>query len=181
MSIYTGTGDKGETSLYGTVRVPKDSLEIEALGGLDELNGILGLAGSFCQFKELSVLILEIQITIFDIGAEISITLGNRKARKSFSLPRSKVKSLEKEIDGYDARLEKTRTFVLPGGTALSSHLHFARAACRRVERVMVALSRERVVNQEILVYLNRLSDLLFVLARYSNLKSGVKDIFWES
>ncbi len=178
MSIYTKKGDKGMTSLYTEkpnlkCRVPKDVLKINVLGSIDELNSLLGLAISFSNFPEVSVNLKEIQRNLFRIG---SIIAG---AKIKFSS--SEVKKMENRIDSIEAGLTRISNFILPGGSIFSSYLHFSRSIARRAEREVVSLYRKEKFNPQILVYMNRLSDYLFVLARYVNHKIGIKEETWSS
>ena len=178
--IYTRTGDKGETGLFGGARVAKDDPRVEAYGTVDELNANIGVAVSFLNAEELSSLLRSIQNDLFDIGAELSSAgTVRRDAQTAFRLSQDKAKPLEKAIDRYDNQLPALRTFILPSGSKEGSILHLARTVCRRAERAVVALSHAEEVNQNIIVYLNRLSDLLFVLARYANMQAGFREDTW--
>lgn len=182
MKIYTKTGDKGETSLYGGSRVSKSSCDIEALGNLDELNAYLGVVDAVCSHKDIKKILFKIQNELFSIGAEVAMNKSQVKSsKKTFKLGKSEVSSIEKSIDSYEAKLLKLTSFILPGGSVLSSHFQYARAVCRRTERSLVALSEVSTLNRNILSYINRVSDLLFVLARYSNKLENCEDVKWKS
>jgi cob(I)alamin adenosyltransferase len=174
--IYTRAGDRGETSLFGGQRVPKDHLRVEAYGSLDETNSALGLAIAFLRQRRLARLLREVQSDLFQLGAELA-TPGAPRSR----LPPERTAELERLIDEYDARLPPLKNFVLPGGAPAAALLHLARALCRRAERAVVRLAREgEEVSPQALTYLNRLSDLLFVLARYVNKAEGREEVPWR-
>lgn len=182
MRIYTRTGDRGETHLFGGERVPKDHPRVEAYGTVDELNSILGLVRARLPDGELQALIARVQNTLFRIGAELA-TARPDDPRLTAHVPRvasEQVAELEQWIDRLDAELAPLRTFILPGGSEVASLLHVARAVARRAERRVVAVSRTEPLNPEILRYLNRLSDLLFVAARWINRQAGAEEIPWE-
>ncbi|MCH7541687.1 cob(I)yrinic acid a,c-diamide adenosyltransferase, partial [Patescibacteria group bacterium] len=177
MKIYTKKGDKGETSLIFGTRVSKDHPRVRAYGTVDELNASIGVAVSFMKEPRIIKILENVQNELFNIGAELA---SQRKLRKNtkgyYLLDKSKIDNLEIKIDQYDAKLPQLKTFILPSGTNPSTLLHFARTVCRRVERETVALARKERLNPNILAYLNRLSDLLFVFTRYLNKKAGTKE-----
>ena len=180
MKIYTKTGDKGETGLFGGDRVAKDAPRIEAYGAVDELNSIIGIIRALRPSKKIDQVLRRIQSELFVLGAD----LATRKANKRSLIPRisrSHIASVEKTIDSFQLSLRPLKAFILPGGTAAASHLHYARTVCRRAERSTVRLSRSEEINENALVYLNRLSDLLFVLARYANHAGRKKETEWKS
>ncbi len=180
MKIYTKTGDKGETGLFGGDRVAKDTPRIEAYGTVDELNSLIGIIRALRLGKKIDRVLLEIQNDLFVLGAD----LATRKANKRLLIPRisrSHIASVEKAIDSFQLLLPPLKVFILPGGTAAASHLHYARTVCRRAERSAVRLSRTEEINESILVYLNRLSDLFFVLARYANRTGKKKETEWRT
>lgn len=181
MKIYTKTGDKGETSLFGGRRVWKDDLRISAYGTVDELNAVLGVAISELMNKELIEVIESIQNDLFTVGSDLASPLD--KENKNFVIPRVDakfIKQLEVLIDKYDSQLPELKNFILPGGLKGSAILHHARTVCRRAEREVVALAKVDGINHEIEVYLNRLSDLLFVLARFENFSNDTNDLHWQ-
>jgi cob(I)alamin adenosyltransferase len=182
-NIYTRTGDEGDTSLFGGQRVRKDDLRIEAIGGIDETNAALSLAlaelaDSGKAPAGLVDLVTKIQHRLFDLGAELA-SPGSAGCGGN-ALDDTDVTALEVEIDRWDAGLAPLRQFILPGGTATAARLHFARCVCRRSERRLVELSASEPVRGELLRYVNRLGDLLFVLARSANAATGVPDVIWE-
>ncbi len=177
--IYTKSGDKGETMLGDGVRVPKDHPRVEAYGTVDELNAVLGLLLGSGLPEDVSQLVLRIQNDLFDLGADLCIPpTENESPDKSLRIQPEQVTRLEQEIDRLNDDLEPLRTFVLPGGTQPAAWCHMARTVCRRAERELVHLARTEKINSETLIYLNRLSDLLFVLARTLN-ENGKKDVLW--
>lgn len=173
--LYTRAGDGGETSLFGGQRVPKDHPRVAAYGALDELNSCLGVAIAFLRQRRVAALLREVQSDLFQLGAELASPGSDR-----FRLPAQRVGELERLIDRYDARLAPLKSFVLPGGAPAAALLHLARTLCRRAEREAVALSRREEVSPQVLAYLNRLSDLLFVLARYVNRAEGRQETPWQ-
>ena len=180
MKIYTKTGDGGETGLYGGTRIPKDSMRVEAYGTIDELNACIGLAQSQIQDAELCAILHRIQNELFDLGADLA-TLDAHPKADSLRLTSDSTASLEREIDQFQAELPAMTHFILPSGSPGAAALHLARAVCRRGERCVVRLAKTEMVNPEILRYLNRLSDLLFVLARLVNRRSDAYEPFWSS
>lgn len=178
MRIYTKTGDRGETGLLGGVRVPKSHRRVEAYGAVDELNAFLGVVRASLD-GEIGGLLAEIQRDLFTIGAHLADVRREGKRSTKEDLPEERIAHLEAVIDRYGETLPPLRTFILPGGTREGALLHLARTICRRAERRIVALDREERVSPVILAYMNRLSDLLFVLARAVNRQAGVEEIPW--
>ncbi len=180
MKIYTKTGDKGETGLIGGARVLKSALRVDAYGEVDELNAVLGCVRATLTDKTISETLLGIQRDLFAIGAQLADPRGRveKKAEKA-GVSEERVRELEGIIDRYEAMLPPLRSFILPGGTESGALLHLARAVCRRAERRMVALSQETPLSPILIVYINRLSDLLFTLARAVNREAGVEEIPW--
>ncbi len=181
MPIYTGGGDRGETGLFGGGRVSKDDLRVEAYGAVDELNACLGLARTAGLPKDLETLAARLQDDLFVLGADLATPLdttarGDRVVR----LRDGAAKALEPEIDRLDARLPPLKTFILPGGSPAGAALHVARTVCRRAERRVVTLARHEKVSEGAIVYLNRLSDLLFVMARSANAHAGITEAPWN-
>jgi cob(I)alamin adenosyltransferase len=175
--IYTKAGDGGETGLGDRTRVLKCSTRVTAYGEVDELNAVLGLASASDGPHQ--SLLRSIQNDLFDVGADLCLPLSAPETGNALRMMAAQGERLEKEIDRLNERLEPLRSFVLPGGTPLAAWLHLARTVCRRAERSVVALMQTEPVNPNVLVYLNRLSDLLFVLARVAN-DDGKADALWE-
>jgi len=176
--IYTRGGDSGETSLVGGRRVAKHDLRVEAYGTVDEANAALGLA-RLRATGDLAAMLARIQNDLFDLGADLATPSGGRKDKGALRIVASQVKRLEREIDRLNATLKPLDSFVLPGGSELAAALHLARTVTRRAERRAVALAKREAINPEAIKYLNRLSDHLFVLARFANAK-GKKDLLWK-
>jgi cob(I)alamin adenosyltransferase len=182
--IYTKTGDRGETSLMGGRRVAKDDRRVAAYGDVDETNAAIGAARAARPADLADALLAAIQRDLFTIGGALATprpaTLGTAR-RAKVALGAARVRALEKAIDAAEQGLVPLRHFVLPGGTPKAAALHIARTACRRAERSVVGLVREERVagSRAILAYLNRLSDLLFVLARQANREAGREDVTW--
>ncbi len=167
--VYTRSGDKGETSLVDGTRVPKDSLRCEAFGTVDELNSILGVCKEQLSFNyklDLFSLIEFLQQELFDIGAELA-TPSSYSYPNKWEVANSHIENLEYLCDKFNENLLPLASFILPGGSALASYLHLARTVCRRLERVTISLSREEEISKNLIIYINRLSDLFFVLGRY--------------
>jgi len=180
MKIYTKTGDGGETSLFGGTRVSKADARIDAYGCVDELNSSLGVIRSLEPSPELEGILSELQNDLFVLGADLATPQSNSTA----TVPRiahSNVERLERHIDNLEEQLEPLKSFVLPGGCRLAAELHLARTVCRRTERLVVALAKAEPIGGAPLVYLNRLSDLLFVMARFANLQAGHPETPWKS
>ena len=175
--IYTGGGDQGETSLGDGARVAKDDLRVEAYGTVDEANAVIGLARLHAG-SAVDALLARIQNDLFDLGADLCTPEDGRRAAGALRITAEQAARLESEIDTANADLAPLNSFVLPGGTALAAHLHLARTVARRAERLVVALARRDTVNPQAVIYLNRLSDLLFVLARQAN-DAGRTDVLW--
>jgi cob(I)alamin adenosyltransferase len=178
MKIYTKTGDGGDTGLFGGGRVGKESDRVESYGQVDELNALLGLARAE-GLGDLDALTKSLQDQLFTVGAVLATPSGTKASEHIPKLQPSWVTAMEEAIDGFDKELPSLTTFVLPGGTRAASLLHLARTVCRRAERRIVPLMRAGDVDPEVIVYLNRLSDLLFTMARVANHRAGVKDVPW--
>jgi len=181
MKIYTKTGDRGETSLFGGQRVPKDDLRINAYGTVDELNSVLGIAITEITAVEIKDILVQVQNDLFTLGADLASPAEKEKG--SFVIPRiktDKIEKLETFIDSIEYKLPELRNFILPGGSKGASYLHLARTVCRRAEREAVTLSKNVEIGPLPVVYLNRLSDLLFVLARFENFSAGQPDVDWK-
>jgi cob(I)alamin adenosyltransferase len=176
--IYTRGGDAGETSLGDGTRVSKADPRIETYGTVDELNSAIGMVLAYAPGDELRPWLGRIQNELFDVGADLSVPLDDSKER--LRVDAGQVLALEELCDLVNERLEPLTSFVLPGGTELAARLHVARTVCRRAERLAVTLAAEEAVNPEALRYLNRLSDLLFILARAANAAEGRPEPLWR-
>ena len=178
--IYTKSGDSGETSLGNGQRVSKMHPRIAAYGGVDELNSVLGLALTDGLPGEMARRLLRVQNDLFDLGADLCVPeTAEETEHPPLRVTSRQVETLERWIDEATEQLEPLTSFVLPGGTSAAAHLHHARTVCRRVEIEVVRLMAEEPVNENVAVYLNRLSDLLFVLARVAN-NGGKSDVLWR-
>ena len=179
MKIYTKTGDTGETGLYGGTRVPKDAMRVEACGTVDELNACIGFVRSQIQDLEVNAILHRIQNELFDIGADLA-TLDAHPKAESLRISPTLTIELEKEIDRFHDQLPPLKNFILPGGSTGGAAIHLARTVARRAERCVVSLAKGETVNPAVLLYLNRLSDLLFVLARLVNYRLNKPEPIWE-
>lgn len=176
--IYTKTGDSGETGLLGGARVRKDDLRVEAYGTVDELNAALGCVSALSPLPEIATLLTRLQEILFELGAELA-TATTAKAPPA-PIGDGLIHELEQAIDTLESGLDPLRSFILPGGSQVAAALHLARTVCRRAERRLVAMFAEEAASRPApLVLLNRLSDLLFVMARYANHAEGISDIAW--
>ena len=179
MKIYTKTGDQGTTSLFGGMRVPKSDLRIDAYGTVDELNAYTGVLRDQDVNQKRKQVLVGIQDRLFTIGSMLATEPGNTKV-KTPTLAEADIVELEKEIDKMDSELPEMKSFVLPGGHPSVSFCHVARTVCRRAERLTIALDQQVKVDPLIIMYLNRLSDYLFVLARKVTLEVGAEEIPWK-
>ncbi|HEX6406767.1 MAG TPA: cob(I)yrinic acid a,c-diamide adenosyltransferase [Gemmatimonadales bacterium] len=181
MKIYTRTGDEGDTGLFGGGRVPKDHPRVSAYGDVDELNSSLGLVRAVADQSFFDELLESIQRDLFAIGGHLATPDPERvrKALEKASLSPARISEFEQIMDDADKALPPLRAFVLPAGTRIAATLHVARTVCRRAERSVVHLTHTEAVPQIFLTYLNRLSDLLFTLARLANRRDGVADSTW--
>jgi cob(I)alamin adenosyltransferase len=177
--IYTKAGDAGQTGLGDGTRVPKDHPRVEAYGQADELNAVLGLLLAHCPDVPEAALLRTVQNDLFDVGGDLCFPLTDaEQPGQSLRVTEAQAERLERAIDRLNEGLEPLRSFVLPGGTPAAAWLHLARTVCRRAERAVVTLTSTSSVNPQVVVYLNRLSDLLFVLARVAN-EGGRADVTW--
>jgi len=172
--IYTRTGDNGTTGLGDGSRVPKDSLRVDAMGDVDELNSVIGIMMTEGVPDILQATLTEIQHDLFNVGGEICIP-------GYVILPQTRVDDLEEAIDALNDTLEPLKEFILPGGTKAAAYCHLARTVCRRAERKLIELNRAEKVTEISLQYLNRLSDLLFVMCRIINKHANVSDVLWQN
>ena len=179
MKIYTKKGDRGETSLMGGDVVGKDHPRIEAYGSVDELNAILGIVQTQVSDGEMKKVLSEIQKQLFILGAELATPHPNEKMKQGF-LQDAQVTQLESQMDSWERELKPLTSFILPGGGSAAAYLHLARTVCRRAERLLVHLHHQETLREIPLIYLNRLSDWFFVLARLLNHREGVEDVLWE-
>lgn len=180
MKIYTKTGDKGKTSLFGGERVSKDTDRIESYGCVDELNSQLSVVRSLKPPSEVDRILLRVQHELFTLGADLA-TPATKARKKVPRVSARNVEQLERDIDHLDASLDPLEQFILPGGSRTSAELHVARTICRRAERSIVRLSRKGEIGTTPVVYINRLSDLLFVAARSVNKSEGGEETKWDS
>ncbi|NNJ08868.1 cob(I)yrinic acid a,c-diamide adenosyltransferase [Chloroflexales bacterium ZM16-3] len=179
MKIYTKTGDAGETGLWGGQRVSKDALRVHAYGTVDECNAAIGVARASGLDAGIDELLGQVQNQLFVVGADLA-TPGESGA----NIPRvgpTEIGFLEAQIDALESEMEPLKQFILPGGTLAASHLHLARTTCRRAERWAVSLANEEAISPDVLMYLNRLSDFLFVAARSANARANTPDVPWVS
>jgi cob(I)alamin adenosyltransferase len=178
--IYTRTGDTGETGLFGGGRVPKSHLRVAAYGELDELNATLGWAITQVEAGELTDRLTTIQRDLFALGAHLATPPGAPSRKHLPELPHERPGEFEEWIDAAEGELGALSYFILPGGSPAGAALHLARTVCRRAERAVVELSGAEEVDPDVVVYLNRLSDLLFELARLANHRAGVEETPWQ-
>lgn len=182
MKIYTKTGDKGKTSLYGGLRVEKYSQRISAIGDVDELNALIGIVVNKVELinnKNVKDILIRVQNELFELGSDLASPYSLTSKLKIIRIDDLKINQLEKDIDMLQNDLEAIKNFILPGGSEIGALLHYARTVCRRAERSVVYLNSIEKINPDSLIYLNRLSDLIFVLARYANKTSGVSETPW--
>ena len=179
MKIYTKTGDGGDTRLFDGTKVRKDNERVEAYGAVDELNSFLGAACSFVEDAELVTMLAAIQKDLFVVGAQLADPGFKNQGRAKFHLSPERITTLETAIDTFETELPPLRQFLLAGGGHAGALLHVARTVCRRAERQVVSLSEKVEVNSDLIVYLNRLSDFLFVIARVVNHRQGKQEIPW--
>jgi len=179
--IYTKTGDDGRTGLFGGGRVNKDHVRVEAYGDVDELNAVIGSARSVEMMPRIDEILAPVQRDLLAIGALLATPHPekHREALEKARLSDRRIAQLEQAIDDGEAELDALKAFILPGGTPKAAALHVARTVCRRAERAIVRLQHEADVPQIVIVYLNRLSDLLFVLARVANRRAGAGEVTW--
>jgi cob(I)alamin adenosyltransferase len=180
--IYTKTGDAGDTALFGGRRVPKNDPRVCAYGAVDELNAVLGVARAAGPPESIAPVLANLQHYLFDLGSELATPpeAGTAAIAHASHVTSAWVETLEREIDRFEDALPPLRAFILPGGTAAAAALHLARTVARRAEREIVTLAAREPVNPELLKFINRLSDLLFVLARAANHAAGRPDTEWR-
>ena len=178
--IYTKTGDDGKTGLFGGGRVSKANRRVHAYGEVDELNAVLGWVNTRTDYDALIERVTMLQSDLFSIGAHLATPDGARGHVNLPALPVDRIGEMERWIDDLEASLPELKSFILPGGTAAAASLHLARTVCRRAERAVVDLAAHESVDANILIYLNRLSDLLFVLARAQNVRASRDEAKWQ-
>lgn len=178
MKLYTKRGDDGHTDLIGGARVSKNHFRVSAYGAVDELNAVIGLALADCEIDAIRRCLITAQCRLFDLGADLATPPSDKPAPGR--LKTDHVADLESQIDQASDQLQPLRNFILPGGTTLAARLHVARTVCRRAERGVVALAEQEALDPLATIYLNRLADLLFALARLANAKAGVPDVPWR-
>ena len=181
MKIYTKTGDQGSTGLFGGGRVPKDDIRVEAYGDVDELNAVIGMARSIEMMPRIDEVLVPIQRDLFAIGALLATPDREKMAQhlEKARIDEARITELEHAIDDGEAELEPLRSFILPCGTPKAAALHVARTVCRRAERHVVRMQHEVELPPLAVIYLNRLSDLLFTLARVANRRAGAGEVTW--
>ena len=180
MKIYTKTGDKGDTGLFGGERVSKSTSRLNAYGTIDELNSFIGLAITEIKCDDIKNILIDLQNKLFIIGSDLATpeTEKNKKL-KITRTPDSYILEIEKDIDNYESQLDALKNFILPGGSKGAALLHICRTISRRAEREVVALKNVEQIGQNIVIFLNRLSDLFFVLSRFENKYSNIPDTNW--
>jgi len=180
MKIYTKTGDKGETGLFGGERVSKNNLRLNAYGSIDELNSFLGLAIIEVTSVEIKNVLNDLQNKLFVLGSDLATPETEKNVKLNITrLPDSYIFDTEKTIDDFEAKLDELKNFILPGGSKGSALLHICRTISRRAEREVVALKNTEHIGENIVIFLNRLSDLFFVLSRFENKYSNIPDTKW--
>ncbi len=179
--VYTRTGDDGTTALGAGSRVPKDSLRVSAYGTVDELNSSIGVVRAAGVHADLTPVLESLQNELFHLGAELCMPAAEGEEPQGPCIQDRHITALEELMDRLMAELPPLENFVLPAGSMAAAHLHGARSICRRAERLVVSLAREEWVRPQPVTYLNRLSDALFVMARYENLRRHVPDTLWDS
>ena len=181
MRIYTKTGDSGDTALFGGGRVPKDDARVEAYGDVDELNAALGMARAVEPMPRIDEILVPVQRDLFSIGALLATPdlekMHNHLAKAN--IDQRRIAALEHAIDECETELEPLKSFIIPGGSRKGAVLHVARTVCRRAERRVVRLQHEVEIPALVVIYLNRLSDLLFMLARVANVRTGAGEVTW--
>ncbi len=179
MKIYTKTGDDGTTGLFGGARVNKASARVEAYGTVDELNSTIGIARATKLHTFAEGVLAQVQVDLFTLGAELACVPGKEDKLSMTLIDADDAARLERAIDDAEEELPPLKTFVLPGGSPQAAALHLSRTVCRRAERGVLSLD-DTPARTEVVIYLNRLSDLLFTLARHANSKAGVEDVPWS-
>ncbi len=179
LRIYTGFGDRGKTRLFGGQIVDKDNLRVEAYGTVDELNSLIGLVITYVEKNTLTEDLQNIQYSLFELSAELATTDDKNGKSLDPVINDKNIKDLENKIDKIDSQLDPLKNFILPGGSCGAALCHLARTVCRRAERVLISLNKAETINPRIIIYINRLSDFLFVLARFLNKEQNIADLPW--
>jgi cob(I)alamin adenosyltransferase len=180
VKIYTKTGDKGETGLFGGGRVSKSTSRLNAYGTIDELNSFIGLAITEVSCDEIKNILVDLQNKLFVVGSDLATPeIDKNKKLKISRTPESYILEIEQAIDSFEAKLDELKNFILPGGSRGAALLHVCRTISRRAEREVVVLKNAEQIGQNILIFLNRLSDLFFVLSRFENKHSNIPDTKW--
>ena len=179
--VYTRTGDKGMTSLVGSVRIEKSSLRLDSYGTIDELSSHLGLLIAMLDDCDDRAVLQRIQNTLFHVGTHLATDQSRTQLSPSARLPEGETGYMEQQIDALNELLPEPQGFILPGGSKAAAQAHVCRTVCRRAERRITELAKSAAVDADILMYINRLSDYLFVLAKKINFNSGVKEIMWQN
>ncbi len=179
MKIYTKMGDRGDTRLFDGAKVRKHDPRVEAYGSVDELNSFIGAAAAFTSDAQLQSMLVEIQRDLFSVGAQLADPGWKERSKAKSKTPPERIAALENAIDSFETELPPLRQFILAGGGHSGSLLHVARTVCRRAERQVVKLSDEVEINPNVIEYLNRLSDFLFVIARVANHREGKQEVPW--
>jgi cob(I)alamin adenosyltransferase len=179
LKIYTGFGDKGETRLYGGQIVDKDNLRVKAYGTMDELNSVIGLVTTYIDKKAFIEDLRDVQYKLFELSAELATPSDKNSTTSHGAIPDQNIKDLENKIDKIESELDPLKNFILPGGSRVAALCHLARTICRRAERALISLNKVETINPHLVVYMNRLSDYLFVLARLLNKEQNIEDLQW--
>ena len=179
MKIYTGFGDEGKTRLYGGQIVDKDNLRVEAYGSIDELNSVIGVVVTHLENRGLIEDLQNIQNNLFELSAELATPAAGNLKTEDPAINNQHIKEIENKIDKLDNQLDPLKNFILPGGSQGASFCHLARTTCRKAERALISLNKVELINPQIIVFVNRLSDFLFVLARFINKKQNIDDLAW--
>jgi cob(I)alamin adenosyltransferase len=180
MKIYTKTGDSGETSLYGGERVQKFSQRVEAYGTVDECNSAIGMARAVLDDAQLDAVLAQLQNALFDVGADLATPIGSKFEKNLVRMDSEDVLGLENLIDQFQLECPEFKNFVHPGGSSAAAALHLARTVARRAEREVLRLEAQEPCNHDVVLYLNRLSDFLFILSRVVNARSGLSEAGWH-
>jgi len=180
LKIYTGFGDEGKTRLYGGQIVDKDNLRVEVYGTIDELNSVIGVVVTHIENKRLIEDLQDIQNRLFEISAELATPEAGNINSEDPVINNQNIKEIEKKIDNLDNQLDPLKNFILPGGSQGASFCHLARTICRRAERTLISLNKVELINSRIIVFINRLSDFLFVVARFINKEQNIDDLPWK-